>query len=101
MHKHLHVKHTFLKTFSYASMHMIVAILVAYLLSNSWRVALAIGLVEPCVQTVAYFFHEKAWHKIEIKNREKDIHNEIINSVSPLSDTIEETMHDKHGKIKE
>lgn len=100
-HSHANGKHAIIKTCSYGTMHMVVAIIVAYLLSNSWKVALAIGLVEPCVQTVAYFFHEKAWHKLELKQHRADVHNEIINSVSPLSDKIEETMHDKSGKIKE
>ena len=71
-------------------MHMIIAIRIAYLLSGSWRVAIAIGLIEPCVQTIAYFFHEQAWHKIEHKtNKNNDIHNEVINSISPISETME------------
>lgn len=51
-----------LKTGTYSIMHMIVAIIVAYALSNDWRVALGIGLIEPVVQTVAYHLHEKFWN---------------------------------------
>ncbi|GGD59199.1 DUF2061 domain-containing protein [Erythrobacter arachoides] len=51
------------KTGSYALMHFMVAITVAYLLTQSWRAALAIGLVEPLVQTVAFYFHDRAWSK--------------------------------------
>lgn len=56
-------KITCMKTGSYAVMHFIVAIGVAYALTRDWRVALAIGLVEPVVQTVAFYFHDRAWNK--------------------------------------
>lgn len=83
---------TFLKTCTYAIMHMTLAILVAYILSGSWAVALAIGLIEPCVQTVAFFFHEKAWHKfgnIVPERSAHDHHNSIIDSVSPVSKSVD------------
>ena len=51
------------KTGTYGVMHMVVAIAVAYAISGDWRVALAIGFVEPIVQTVAYCFHELAWRR--------------------------------------
>ncbi|GGE45047.1 hypothetical protein GCM10011367_19780 [Marinicauda pacifica] len=50
-----------LKTLSYSLMHLSVAMSVAYLLTGSWKAALAIGLIEPAVQTLAYTFHERAW----------------------------------------
>jgi uncharacterized membrane protein len=53
------------KTLSYGMMHMAVAIMVAYALSGSWKIALGIGIIEPLVQTFAYHFHEKFWKKIE------------------------------------
>lgn len=52
-----------MKTGSYAFMHFIVAITVAYALTWDWRAALAIGIVEPLVQTVAFYFHDQAWSK--------------------------------------
>ncbi|WP_206340786.1 DUF2061 domain-containing protein [Marinicauda algicola] len=51
------------KTASYALTHLVVAMGVAYALTGSWKAALAIGLIEPAVQTVAYTFHEKGWAK--------------------------------------
>jgi uncharacterized membrane protein len=48
---------------TYSVMHMVVAFLVAYAISLDWRVAISISLVEPAVQTVAYYFHEKLWAK--------------------------------------
>jgi uncharacterized membrane protein len=83
------IKTTLLKTFSYALMHMTIAITVAYALSGSWKVALAIGLVEPCAQTVAFFFHERAWHRLERKKHKKDYHDSVIDSVSPASQAVE------------
>lgn len=51
------------KTTSYALMHFCVAVIVAYLLSGSWVLALSIGLIEPMVQTVAYSLHERGWQR--------------------------------------
>jgi uncharacterized membrane protein len=57
---------TLAKTMSYATMHMTVAITIAYLISGSWVIALSIGLLEPAVQTVFFFFHEKLWERIRM-----------------------------------
>ncbi len=54
---------TALKTLTYSVMHFAVAISVAFALSGSWKVALAIGMIEPVVQTLAYTLHERAWEK--------------------------------------
>ncbi|MGE0108200.1 MAG: DUF2061 domain-containing protein [Bdellovibrionales bacterium] len=80
---------TLYKTISYAFMHMSLAILVAYALSGRWEVASAIGLIEPCVQTVAFFFHEQAWHSLEQRRNQKDYHDSVIDSVSPASHGVE------------
>jgi uncharacterized membrane protein len=50
-----------LKTVSYALMHLGVAMTVAFALTRNWHAALAIGLIEPMVQTLAYSLHERAW----------------------------------------
>lgn len=54
---------TCMKTGSYAVMHLMVAITVAYVLTQDWRAALAIGIIEPIVQTVAFYFHDRAWSR--------------------------------------
>lgn len=51
------------KTFSFALVHFVVAFSVGFALSGSIAVGGAIALVEPAVNTVAYFFHEKAWER--------------------------------------
>lgn len=56
-------KITCMKTGSYALMHLMVAITVAYILTRDWQAALAIGLIEPFVQTFAFYFHDRAWSR--------------------------------------
>lgn len=52
------------KTASFAVVHITVAFTVGYALSGSVLVGGAIALVEPAVNTVAYFFHEKVWERL-------------------------------------
>jgi uncharacterized membrane protein len=54
-----------LKIASYGVMHLVVAMLVAFAITRDWRMALAIGVVEPFFQTIAYSFHDRVWHRIE------------------------------------
>jgi uncharacterized membrane protein len=56
-------KITFMKTGTYAVMHFVVAIAVAFALTGSIAMALAIGLVEPFVQTIAFAIHERVWSR--------------------------------------
>ena len=90
---------TLLKTLSYASMHMTIAITLAYVISKSWAVALTIGLLEPLVQTVAFFFHERAWHKVERTGTPPaaDHHDSVIDSVSPVTQLVERALNHHHG----
>jgi len=76
-------------------MHVFNAVLVAYALSRSWRVAFAIGTIEPCVQTVAFFFHERAWHKIESRQKKKDYHDSVIDASTPAAGMIEDYLRHK------
>jgi uncharacterized membrane protein len=58
---------TLLKTGTYGIMHITVATTLAYILTDSFAVALSIGLLEPLVQTVVFFFHERVWENITTK----------------------------------
>lgn len=51
----------YLKTLTYLSIHLTVGFTVAYLLTGSVHIAGGIALIEPCVNAVAFFFHERAW----------------------------------------
>ena len=53
------------KTATFAVLHMLVAFTVAWALTGSIAVGGAIALVEPAVNTVAYFFHEKIWERLQ------------------------------------
>ncbi len=52
------------KTLSFAVVHFAVAFSVAYALTGSLAIGGAIAMVEPVLNTVAYFFHEKAWDRL-------------------------------------
>ena len=54
---------TLKKTASYYVMHIAVAAGVAYLVTGNWLTAITLSLLEPTVQAVAFFFHEKAWSR--------------------------------------
>ena len=53
------------KTMSFAAIHFTVAFTVGYLMSGSVLVGGAIALVEPAVNTVAYYFHERVWNRLK------------------------------------
>ena len=50
-----------LKTASYYVIHLCVAPMVAYAVTNKIKKTKTINLQETTVQAVAFFFHEKAW----------------------------------------
>jgi uncharacterized membrane protein len=55
---------TIQKTASYYLTHISVASLVAYAVTGDVMAAIALSLLEPSVQAVVYFFHERAWQRV-------------------------------------
>lgn len=53
------------KTASFAVIHFSVAFSVGYALTGSALIGGTMALVEPAINTLAFFFHEMAWKKIE------------------------------------
>jgi uncharacterized membrane protein len=51
----------FAKTFSFLALHLMVGFTVAYLVTGSITMAGEIALIEPLVNAVVFFFHERAW----------------------------------------
>lgn len=49
------------KTLTYLCIHLTIGFSVAYAFTGSLSVAGGIALIEPCINAVAFFFHEKAW----------------------------------------
>ncbi len=58
---------TLKKTASYYVLHVVVACLVGYAVTGSLALAVTLSLLEPTVQAVAFFFHEKAWERLARK----------------------------------
>jgi uncharacterized membrane protein len=59
------IRRDVLKTLSFAALHFGVAFTVAYALTGSVAIATGIGLIEPLANTVAFYFHERAWRRVD------------------------------------
>ncbi|KJG37444.1 membrane protein [Photobacterium angustum] len=55
------------KTISFAAIHFTVAFSVAYLLTGDIIIGSLIAMIEPMVNTVAFYFHEKVWQNRTLK----------------------------------
>ena len=55
-----------LKTMTFATVHFATAFTVAYIITGSVVVGGAVALIEPAVNTVVFYFHEKLWNKYDI-----------------------------------
>ncbi|NOX43508.1 MAG: DUF2061 domain-containing protein [Gammaproteobacteria bacterium] len=62
------------KTISFAAVHFIVAFSVGYLMTGSLLVGGTIALVEPAINTVAYYFHEQVWNRFKQSQRNPSKH---------------------------
>ncbi|KDM92427.1 DUF2061 domain-containing protein [Photobacterium galatheae] len=56
------------KTISFAMIHFTVAFTVAYLLTGDIILGSLIALIEPLVNTVAFYFHERIWQWPSLKH---------------------------------
>ena len=65
-----HNRLTLMKTGSYYLIHICVAAMVAYAVTGNLIASLTLSLLEPTVQAVAFFFHEKGWERA-LKRREE------------------------------
>lgn len=54
---------TMKKTLSFAAIHFSIAFTVAYALTGDVIIGSLIAMLEPMVNTVAFYFHEKAWNQ--------------------------------------
>lgn len=72
-------KHAFTlkKTASYYVMHITVAASVAYAVTGDALMALTLSLLEPSVQALAYFAHEKAWSRAARTQARADAQSEL------------------------
>ncbi|GGW68070.1 DUF2061 domain-containing protein [Alishewanella tabrizica] len=56
-----------IKTFTFAIMHFSVAFGVTYLITGDLVLGGLVAVIEPAVNTVGYFFHEKIWKRFDNK----------------------------------
>lgn len=59
------MKRDLFKTASFAALHFGVAFTVTFALTGSVAVATSVGLIEPVANTIAFFFHERAWRRLD------------------------------------
>jgi len=57
-----------LKIFTFAILHFSVAFLVVYALTGSFLIGGAVALIEPTINTLVFYFHEKIWRYVERKH---------------------------------
>ncbi len=57
------------KTLTFAILHFGVAFTITYLLTGSIIIGGAVALVEPAINTVVFYFHEKVWRRIERRTK--------------------------------
>ena len=60
------------KTLTFAVIHFSVAFTITYLLTGSIVVGGVVALVEPTINTVVFYFHEKIWKHYEAKKRHRE-----------------------------
>jgi len=87
-----------LKIASYGLMHLVVAVAVAFAITRDWRLALAVGVVEPFVQTIAYSFHDRAWHRIERRRMRSGVEEAAEAFTARLDVMSPEEQSRSHGK---
>lgn len=60
-----------IKTITFAAIHFTIATLVAFSLTGDFLLGSLIAMVEPSVNTGAFYLHEKTWQKVAfLKRRE-------------------------------
>ena len=60
-----------IKTITFAVIHFSIATLVAFTLTGDFLLGSLIAIIEPSVNTVAFYFHEKVWQRTPfLKKRE-------------------------------
>ena len=60
-----------LKTMTFALLHFTVAFSVTYQLTGDLLVGGLVATIEPANNTIAYIFHEKAWSRIALRQKQQ------------------------------
>ncbi|OIQ22002.1 DUF2061 domain-containing protein [uncultured Vibrio sp.] len=57
------------KTLNFAAIHFTIAFSVAYVLTGDILIGSLIAMIEPTVNTVAFYFHERVWSQSSLLKR--------------------------------
>lgn len=71
-HSQLNRRMIMTKTISFAIVHFSVAFTVGYVMTGSILVGGTMALIEPAINTVAFYMHEKVWTAIKQNNAERN-----------------------------
>lgn len=69
------MKRDLAKTLSFLFLHFIVGFSVAYAFTGEVAIASAIALVEPVANAVVFFFHERAWRRVDNRDHAANSHS--------------------------
>ncbi len=61
------------KTLSFAVLHFSVGFGVTFALTGSLAIATGVALIEPAVNTVVFFFHERAWQRVAARKLQSTV----------------------------
>ena len=67
------------KTISFAIVHFSVAFTVGYVMTGSILFGSAMALIEPAINTVAFYIHEKVWQRFSATSDTQQ--TQVIHSV--------------------
>lgn len=73
-----------LKTTTFAIMHFTIAFAITYALTGDLVLGGLVAVIEPAANTVAYFFHEKFWQRVEQQNQTRQSAAVFTNSMAEL-----------------
>ena len=73
------------KTFTFALLHFGVAFSVTYALTGSIAVATGVGLIEPLVNTLAFYLHERAWKRADDRRAQPRVASGARYGIVPVS----------------
>ena len=72
----LNRKRHILKTLTWRVVGTIDTIIIGWVISGDPTIGLSVGAVELCTKMILYYFHERAWYKIDFGIDRKDEEDE-------------------------
>lgn len=67
--KQVYEERTMIKTITFAAIHFTIATLVAFTLTGDFLLGSLIAMIEPSINTGAFYLHEKLWQKVPFLKR--------------------------------